>query len=153
MPDKRTIVWPLILWLLADLIVLIPGGVVTQVNRAEAAIQAQVVASPLGKLCYICGAPAVQFARYTDGSIRYFCSAHTPPEEMRATSPGEHGDKMFNPKAIFIVLGLVFGIGTYRSVIHLVTQGEKLTSTVFGAVIGLALALGAWFWFSLLVSV
>jgi hypothetical protein len=141
----------LLLWAAADLAVILPGGVLTQVQRADAAIRARVMDSPYERLCYICGKPAVHQAAYTDGSTRYFCKEHRPPEKMRATTEGDKGSSQFSPRSILLMLAAVFGIGTLRAIVHVLSDGLRLAPTYLGAFGAIGVAVGAWYWFGSLL--
>jgi hypothetical protein len=133
------------LWILATLIAIVPGGTFTRIGIAATHFAASVAASPMGKLCYRCNRPAVQSASYTDGSLRYFCELHPPPDEMRRTTPGEHGGNKFNPDFCRFSIMAFLGFGWMNLLLGF---AQKTSVTIRGAVIGLAVSAGLWLWFS-----
>ena len=120
LPSRRNRVLIATIWLAGIAMVVIPGGVITQIWRASESFDERVAASPLGKLCYACGQPAVQFAEYTDGSVRYFCDRHPPPQQARATSAGDKGSKGLNPYFCIAILSVFFGANTVRALAYVV---------------------------------
>jgi hypothetical protein len=128
-------------------VVVVPGGIITQIYKANRRFDEKVAASPMGKLCYHCNGPAIQVAEYTDGSVRYFCEQHPPPRRSRATSPGDQGSKGFNPGfALVLVLGFV-SVNTARALVQVVRPWKGYVPTLPGAIIGLVTVIGAWIWF------
>ena len=137
-----------VLWLFSVGVLLLPGGVLTQIWRADERFNERVAESPLGKLCYRCNRPAVVSARYDDGSVRYFCKHHDPPEQMRATSSGDQGQKGFNPWFCIGLLGVIYGINTLRAVVQLFSTAQFFQASLTGAVIGVVTSGLAWYWFA-----
>ena len=68
----RTFLGAAALWALCGAVIVGPGGIITQEHRGRQRIEANLSASPLKQICYVCGAPATQAASYTDGSTRYY---------------------------------------------------------------------------------
>ncbi|HEV3444359.1 MAG TPA: hypothetical protein VG099_06935 [Gemmataceae bacterium] len=143
---KRAIVAAL--WLLASAALLVPGGIVTQIWEADRRFNERLVDSPLGKLCYRCNAPAVLSAQYDDGSIRYFCKEHDPPERMQRTSSGDRGQKGFNPWLCIAVLGGIYGVNSLRALVQLFSTAKLFRASLPGALIGVVTVVLAWCWFA-----
>lgn len=137
-----------VLWLLCLAILLLPSGVVTQIWDADHRFNNRLSESPLGKLCYMCNAPAVNRARYDDGSTRYFCEEHHPPKWMRPTSSGDHGQKSFNPWLCILILGVIYGVNGFRALVQWFSTAKFFRVSLLGAVIGFGMIIIAWFWFS-----
>ena len=135
-------------WLLSIAVLIVPGGVVTQIWKANERFRSREAESPLGKLCYFCNAPAVHSAQYDDGGVRYFCIGHTPPEQVHADSTGEHGRNSFNPWFCITVLGGIYGIHALRSLLQLYSTAKLFQASLPGALIGMVFSAMAWFWFA-----
>ena len=132
-------------WLVADAIVLVPGGVVSQIRKADVRIDRNVKDSPLGKLCYRCQKPAVKFGDFTDGVRRYYCADHTVPDRTGSTS-GVTGEKRFNPIVCYGILGVIFGVNTLRVAIH-AAKPAMFKPTAIGGAVGVVAAGLLWVWF------
>jgi hypothetical protein len=145
--NRRMLLFMWTIWLGCMGIILIPGGVITQIRRADERINDLVAASPLGKLCYVCGGPAVQSAKYDDGSVRYFCEQHDPPVRVHVDSAGDKGNKGFNPRFCIIALLVFYGVNTGRAAIHIVRPWRKYIPTLTGATLGLSAVVAIWWWY------
>lgn len=132
-------------WMISDAVVLVPGGVVSQIRNADGRIDQNVKDSPYGKLCFRCSKPAVKFGDFTDGVRRYYCAEHLVPDRTGSTS-GVTGEKRFKAAVTFAVLGLLFGLNTLRVAVH-AAKPTLFKPTLLGAALGLASSVGFWFWF------
>ncbi len=135
-------------WIVALLIVLLPGGVLTQVWTAKYRIAEKYAASPLGKLCYYCGRPATHSQAYTNGEVLYFCDRHKAPKEIWASygKPMEHGNG-YNPVVCTVVLALIYGGNILNVLMSLILRGREKYPSAHGAFLGIFAAVGFWFWF------
>jgi hypothetical protein len=145
--NRRILIFMGAIWLACLGIILIPGGVITQIWEADERFNERLAASPLGKLCYNCSAPAVYRAEYSDGSIRYYCEQHIPPKRTRRESPGDKGSKGFNPQFCIITLLIFYGVNALRAMVHIFRPWRAYIPTLPGALIGLVAAMTAWWWF------
>jgi hypothetical protein len=137
-----------VLWVVSLGVVVVPGGVLTQIWQADSRFNNRVSASPFGKLCYLCNAPAVYSAEYSDGSTRYFCKDHHPPSRMQGTTSGEKGGKDYDPWLWTIFFPLIFGVNILRAFVQPFLPWRRFCPSLPGAVVGVVFAGAAWGWFT-----
>ncbi len=135
-------------WIIGLLILLMPGGVLTQIWTAKYRIAGRYTASPLGEVCYYCGRPATHAQRYTNGEVLYFCDKHKPPDEIWSSYGTHlpHGNG-YNPVFCTIfVLAIYLGNLIYM-LVSFFNGRRKGAVSVRGAGWGIFWAVVFWLWF------
>jgi hypothetical protein len=137
------------IWVVSLGVVVIPGGILTQIWQADTRFDQRLQASPVGKLCSHCNGPAVQIATYADGTVRYYCEDHKPPSlERRGAANDTYGEKKFNPWFATLVVALFYAINTLRACVQLFQTSIVLRATLPGALFGFVFTALAWAWFA-----
>jgi len=122
------------IWILSAVVLIAPGGVISQIGIAGDRLKTTLETSPTGHICYTCGKAASHSATYGSGNVLYFCDKHWPPP--RTVSATARASKGLNPTFALIVVLSLYGINYLRVFIHLLSSGKKFKPSLKGALWG-----------------
>ncbi|MFH1063179.1 MAG: hypothetical protein V1747_09910 [Candidatus Omnitrophota bacterium] len=139
----------LVLWILALLIVVLPGGVISQIWQANWRIDGKIEHSYLNHLCYKCNNSATLSQKYSNGETLYFCSEHKPLEKIRRKYGAKSNSKIkgYNPLFCTIIILAIYLGNFINALFSLIIKHKNKAGSIIGAGWGIFWAIIFLIWF------
>ncbi len=135
-------------WIVALLIVVLPGGAITQIWNAKDRVDRRYAKSALGEICYYCREPATHSQKYSNGEVLYFCDKHKAPgnivRQYASISTAGNG---YNPVFCTGLVLLIYLGNLLNVAAGFLFPLRKKMPTFQGSLWGIVSAAVFWFWF------